>query len=110
MSTTNYHCILCGRTTDAFAVRPGAPIRCALHLWKNLGPWEAFTEKEARREGEKRVSSLSSLREIAHEGQIAYAELVGWEQELANPAVFGSLRQYALDVIAAKKAYLSAFD
>lgn len=102
-------CILCGREYENENIRPGSPVQCNLHDWKDLGSWGTFTVDEARREGERRVSSISP-EEIMREGLLAHAELEKWEQELANPKVHGALRQYTLGVIAMKKAYLSAFD
>lgn len=102
-------CILCGQSGETHNIRPGTPVRCQLHAWKDLGPWETFTVEEARQEGIKRASSLSPS-EIKKEGLIAYSEVENWEQELSRSEVRGALRQYCLDVITAKRTYLFAFD
>lgn len=102
-------CILCGRSCEEPTTRPGTPVLCQLHVWKNLRPWETFTREEAYREGCKRVSSLSPS-EIKQEGLMAYSEVEKWEQELSNPKVRGNLRQYYLTVITMKRSYLSSFE
>ena len=103
------HCILCNRLCDSSDLRPGTPVRCELHRWKELGPWGTFSVEEAKEAGRKRVAELSPDG-VKEEGLLAFAALEEWQAELANPEVYGGLRQHVLDVIAAKRAYLSAFD
>jgi hypothetical protein len=105
-------CILCGSRDEAEDVRPGLPVLCRAHIGRRLAPFENFTEEEARAEGIKRVSVLSGdLGAIRQEGLIAHAEIEYWEQRiLPNSQHPVELYQYVLDVIAAKRAYLSAFD
>lgn len=104
-----YHCVLCGRETVYEAQRPGTLALCAIHA--HLEGKKLFTEEEAYREGKARVATLTPG-ERRQEWEIAKAALAEWEPEVDRVERQGlvHLASFGKSLIAAKKAYLRAFE